>query len=506
MGQILIVLDDKKLCSLLQNQLAQKYGGQVILKESASDAISMLQMLPDIEIILTRDTIRRDFTAAKICDYLTVNKADFQKEVSVLILGTKATSYTKAISVGENPSTQKLVAQIGYLLGKEAQPVSFEPEPEPILEPTVEKQPESEQEEKTTVFVLPKEGLKSESPKSEPQKSIQQYHPFHVLYLSHIPPETDVHFGIFTRIKKGDGYEYSQKIAAGSRLSKTDIDKLLMRTGKDLYVKKEEAIVASEFLNKFFLEKFRKTDLDLNQKIIHNSEAYEILLETFKHSSFDKYSVELIKELVKSIDSLMKVNDALAHFKNFIAHNKISYGYMHTHFTCLLIFLIIDKFEWSKEQSKNKIIYLALFHDLSLGSDRLIKLHHHYFQEAKNLNEDEKQLLLNHADVVANILETIVKAPKELTSLVREHHGLKSGKGFAEAKTIAISSLSMAFIVAEEIVTQYLDLIDKMDKSKNTELPKEQLQALFTELKKKCDKLAYAEAASAYQKLFLEAA
>lgn len=498
MSNVLIVTDDKELGVILQGRLQQKYGVQVVLRFSGVEAVSMLEILP-FDLIICKEKIGNEFTAFKACEYLVAHKKDLEKEIDIIILGKNLSPYSKAHPVQPNLSYEKIVAYSGFLLGREKIMPSLDADPvqppKPAAEPV--------NEERTTVFVLPKGGLKSEPVTPEEKKLAPEYYPFHVRYLVYLPLDVVVDFNIFTRIKKGDEYEYHQKIAAENKIAKADIDKLLMRTGKDLYVKKDEAKKASEFLNHFFMEKFRRTDLDANQRLLINSDGFEILLESFKTSTFDKFSVEIIKELVKSIDSLMKLNDVLSHYKNFIFHNKMSYGYTHMHFTCLLIFLIVDRFDWAKEQSKNKIIYLALFHDLCLGSDRLIKLHHHYFQELKNLNEEDKQAMLVHADASANILETIVKAPKELTALVREHHGIKSGKGFTESKSIAISSLSMAFIVTEEIVTYYLDQLDKLDRTKMHEPSRDHFATCFDDLKKKYDKLTYAEVTLAYEKLFL---
>lgn len=499
MSDVLIVTDDKHLGSVLQGKFEQIYGIQAVIRTSGTEAISMIQILP-FDLIICKEKIGSEFTAFKICEYLTTNKADFDKEVEVIILGKNLSGYPKGRAVPLNLPAEKIFAYGGFLMGKEKEMPSLEAPSVPIMTANG-----SAGSEATTVFVLPKNGLSAESGKQAVKKVPSDYYPFHVRYLVHLPENVVVDFSIFTRLKKGEEFEYNLKVAAGNKLSKAEIDKFLMRTSKDLYVKKDEAKKASEFLNHYFMEKFKRTDMDANERLLINSDGFEILLESFKTATFDKFSVEIIKELVKSLDGLMKLDNVFQHYKNFIVANKMSYGYTHMHFVCMLIFLIIDKFEWAKEQSKNKIIYLALFHDLCLGSDRMIKLHHHYFQEQKNIHEEEKQIMLGHADAAANILESIVKAPKELTSLVREHHGIKSGKGFSDSRSVAVTSLTMAFIVAEDVVTHYLDLFDKLDKTKQREPSRDQMVAFFTELKKKYDKLTYAEVAVAYEKLFLGA-
>lgn len=492
MSQVLVILNEKELSTIIQGKLSQKYGLEVIVKNSSTDAISILQILPDVQLILCQDKIGLDPVASKMGDFLTVNKDDFPKEVDIVILGEKTTHYPKAVSIGPNPPYQKIIDYIGFLLGKETKSVSFEPEPEK----------DDAEEEKTTVFQLPKIGKKPAEEKEEvTPKVIPDYHAFHIKYFSNLSDST-FDFSIFTRIKKQNDYEYNQKIAANSTLTRADLDRIALRMGKEFFVTNDDFKKANDFLNTNLLNKFKNPNLSLQDRIQLNSDCYEILMDAFKDTSFDKYSVEIIKEMVKSIDLLVKNPDGLTIFLKAYAAKKATYGYFHTHLTCLLIFLIVDKFPWSKDQSKNKIIYLSLFHDLCLHSDRLVKLHHHYFHELKNLSEEEKQIMQIHADSSANILETIVKAPKELTTLVREHHGLKNGKGFIESLSIAIAPLSMAFIVTEDFVTQFLDLSEKLEKDKEQGPTKQQLESVFTELKKKYEKHTYHDVAVEFQKYF----
>lgn len=350
---------------------------------------------------------------------------------------------------------------------------------------------------KTTIFQVPKEGLK-------PENAPTEFHSFHINYFLNLPDEVLIDFSIYTRIKKQTEFEYNQKFSANSKITKADIDKFAMRTAKELYVPKEEFGKANEFLNKFLLEKFKNPSINALDLLLLNSHSYEILMDVFKNSSFDKYSIEIIKEMVKSISTLAKNPEAFTIFLTALSTKKISYSYSHAYLTCVLIFLIVDKFSWGKSHSKNKIVYLSLFHDLCLQTERMVKLHHHYFEELKNLSEEEKQLMNSHADDSAAILENIVKAPKELTTLIREHHGVKHGKGFTQAPGLSIDPLSMTFVVCEELVTHYLDIYEKLDKTQTKEPSKHQVDILLKGLSDKYDKLAYREAVTEVQKFFNE--
>ena len=303
-------------------------------------------------------------------------------------------------------------------------------------------------------------------------------------------------------MKKGDGFEYNKKINEKTKILSADLQRVLVRSGKELFIAPEETEKANSFLNTLFLNRFKKEKMTILERMKLNSDAYEILLELFKNSHFNRYNIEIIKEIIKSIDQQVKTKDALPHFLAGMQARKLSYGYSHSYLTFFFLLQVVDHFEWSKDHSKNKLLYLSLFHDLTLNSDRLIRLHHHYFQELKNFSEDDIELVNEHACAAAFVLENIVKAPKELTALIREHHGLKSGKGFVESLSIAISPTNMAFIVIEDFVTQFLDAIEKMPEEKAQGPKKEQLVQIFTVLKKKYDRLTYQDVLLRLQKNF----
>ncbi len=760
MSQLLVVLNDKELSKILQGKISSKYGVEVIVKPSSADAISILQILPDMELILCNDVIGKDPVAQKLGDWLIANKEDLSKEIDLVILGEKTTNYPKAIAIGENPTYQKIIDYIGFLLGKEERNILVEEEAmereriekeradrerelrlqaeaeererfekeiaeqhrkareeaekvrlerekeekkraieeriqrgkarqekleqeklekekadkerlekekiekekieaeknekERLAKEKVEKEKlekekaekerlekerllkeiadkerlekelllkekemllkekerlekekeqlakekerlekerireqeareriergkeriakvarekaekdrlekerfeqekaekereqlenekrkeiearakiekskeqiamiakeraeagkkqaklaeaehEENENEKTTVFKLPGLQKPQGAIAADIKATTVEYHSISIIYFMNLA-ETTLDFSAYARIKKSDGFEYIKKFQPDMKLSAKDLERVLVRCGKELYINSEEASKANAFLNNLFLERFKNPNLSFPERMKLNSDSFEILLEVFKNSSFDKYNIEIIKVLVKSIDILMNTESGINDFRLSIKNNKLTYGYTHLHLTCFIFLQIYDKFLWSKEHTKNKIIYLSLFHDLCLKSDRLIKIHHRYFAESSNLSEDEKNLIFSHADSAATILENIIKAPKELTNFVREHHGIKSGKGFSESLSITASPVCMAFVAIEDFVTRYLVCLEKNDNSDQKQLGAISLVEVFDELKIKYNKLTYVEVVQQIQSYF----
>ena len=439
MTQILIVTEEKTVSMSLQRALFDKYQMEVLLREDAIEAVSMMGLFPTLEMVVCKGKF-----AGKIIDYILKNKADFEHDVKVVVFGDYPSDYQPIFFIPNKTSLANVVAQIAFLAGKEDRPANFE-EAAPTQAPK-----EEPVGEKTTVFKSPfstKQSASTTGPAT--------YVGINIRYFTHLV-DAEIDFNLYSRLKKGDGYEYNIKIASGSHVVKADMERMVVRGGRELYVLQQDFKRANEFLSTHFLAHFKKQDMDLKERMILNSDSYEILLDVFKNNTIDRFSVEIIKELLRSIDTLVKMPSPYDVFVTQIKQPHFSYGYLHSYMSCMLLLSIIDRFPWSQDQSKNKIIYMALFHDLSLHNDRLIKAHHSETEREK-LSAEDKKVVHEHADAAALILETIVKSSQDVPALIRGHHGMRSGKGFPDSQSLGILPVAMAYIVIEDFVTHYLD-------------------------------------------------
>ena len=480
MTQVLVAIDDHHFGTLLQANIIKKYNQDVLVLNSLDKTLSMIGLLSVLTLVICPKKF-----AQKIGEFIIKNHDLFSSNISIIIIGKVDIIYPDVFFVPEETPLLKLLHQVGFVLGKETEAPSFSPEIPVKMEET----------EKTTVFRMPIEEV--EVRKEEAMEFIS----FSMKYFQNLP-EVEISFNLYSRIKKHDGFDYNLKIATHTKIKRADIERLIVRGGRELYVKITESDEAKKFLTGNFLARFQITNLDVIDRLQLNSDSFDILLDVFKNSSMDKYSVEIIKELIKSFDFFMKLPNGYDVFHLGLKSKNLSYGYKHAHFTSLLLYQIADKFPWSKEHSKNKIIYLSIFHDLALWNERIIKLHHNFFHEQDKFSEDELEVVINHADSAATILETIVKAPKELTSIIREHHGMRSGKGLPEVLSLGITALSMTFIVTEDFVTRYLSTWEKRNKGELDTLPQDQLQIIFAELDLKYDKLTYLDAVQGLKLFF----
>ena len=94
MPQMLIALEDKKFGHLIQNSIFQKYGIEALVQTGVLEAKSMLEILPDLTLVICQEKF-----APNICEYIINHHETLSREITVLILGKKKTLYPHATAI-----------------------------------------------------------------------------------------------------------------------------------------------------------------------------------------------------------------------------------------------------------------------------------------------------------------------------------------------------------------------------------------------------------------------
>ena len=73
---IIIVESDQTFLSMLQINISSKLPMKIIQKENAAEALSLLEILPDIKIVICRPTMGKEDTANRIIQEIKREKYD----------------------------------------------------------------------------------------------------------------------------------------------------------------------------------------------------------------------------------------------------------------------------------------------------------------------------------------------------------------------------------------------------------------------------------------------
>ena len=114
---------------------------------------------------------------------------------------------------------------------------------------------------------------------------------------------------------------------------------------------------------------------------------------------------------------------------------------------------------WGNESHVDKVIYVFFFHDLYLAPIYAKYPHlmsEEDLQNSMELSRQEKHTLANHARYAAELVAGLKKSPIGSDQLIRQHHGMSSGIGFAQEYKEDISPLAKIIIISEAFVEMFI--------------------------------------------------
>jgi hypothetical protein len=295
---------------------------------------------------------------------------------------------------------------------------------------------------------------------------------------------------VYIRVKKNEKEShYVKRLHAGDHFTAGAIEKYRDMGLKEFYIPKDQF---AHFVN-FVSEKLTA---DLSQaKIDKQSRAYEITLDRLHSLGIDELTVELVEESVKAMENSLKSMNGLSEFLQSMRANKISYSYAHSYLICLILHKIVDHFDWETTKMRERMTYIAYFHDISLENPDWMPINSESMLDETLLTREQKKQIQNHALESASIIERFPKIPMGIGTILKEHHGSKTGIGFPETLSISIAPLSMMFMVVESFVGDFLEL---------EEPRQEDLTRIIQKLGARYNKVVYLQTVQALEAMILK--
>jgi hypothetical protein len=262
---------------------------------------------------------------------------------------------------------------------------------------------------------------------------------------------------VYVRMKKGDSFQYLKCLHSTDCFTKGDIEKYKSAGLEELFIFKNNFshfvnVVTTQLSTNLVSDKV--TDID-RLKVMN--EAYDLSSERIRLLGIDEYTIAIVEQNIKSMSASLEKNDALFVFFQSLKKNKLTYAYSHAYLCSLLLIKVVNNLEWQSHLIKEKLVYIAYFHDISL-SENLMEYNNEDVVKNSQLNDMDKARILNHANMSAGIVERFPQVPQGVATVIKEHHGAKNGIGFPDAMTLSISPISMMFIVIEAFVNEFLKI------------------------------------------------
>jgi len=293
---------------------------------------------------------------------------------------------------------------------------------------------------------------------------------------------------LYIKMSKNGKDHYVKRLHATDQFNVDEIQAYINKGFKEFYVPEEQYevlinILTMELIKTYSMQLPENTDL---YRVYCTS--YEVILERLKLFGVDELTRNLVDLYIKAITISIRNENEFYKFLQNSKQNKNCAAFGISYFCAIISHQLLVHYEWNSDAARDTMLFLSLFHDISLLNPELTKIRSE--ADLEKLSTEEKKMVLNHADQSAIFVEQFNNVPFGLTQLIREHHGNKDGVGFSQSLSLNVSPMVMTFIVIEEFGLMLMDYVNKNPATNDKEL-KRQIKNIMNKLEQSFSKLTY---------------
>jgi hypothetical protein len=287
-------------------------------------------------------------------------------------------------------------------------------------------------------------------------------YPIHYFYLMKEAP-----CDIYIKLNKKDGEEFVKRLNVLEAFSKDDLQKYEDHGLLEFYVLKEDSEKFLNFMLANSVNELKSASSDDKLNIIQD--AFVISSDLLNKSGITTQAKVLADATISQIVAQVSRTDKLGELLRKILSDPHSFSFKRSYLISLLASAILPKLDWVNGEQQQiiltKISMVSFYHDIYLDDEIFLRImtNAEYKKVEKNLVGREKELILNHANKAALLLQSYPKLPVGVDLIVKQHHGVTNGVGFTEAYSSSLAPLSILFIVLEEYAHQILICEDKLN-------------------------------------------
>ncbi len=259
-----------------------------------------------------------------------------------------------------------------------------------------------------------------------------------------------------------------------------------------VFVKSSDRLIFVNYVSLKLIEKITTSlnncsDETTEKKIQMLNDGYEFAAANlFSSEEIKKEMQEIATASAKVMQDVVKESSTLQMLLDTMLNNQSGYIFTHSMITSYAASYIVKNATWGGEGQNTKINFVLFFHDIYLAPLYLKypQLHvERRLLEAKELTEKEKETVLNHAKMAAELVVTYKRCPMGVDILIKQHHGTKKGIGFAQRYPEDLSPIAKIIVVSEAFVEEFM-LCKNDDR-------KVEMNVIIPKLIKEFDSLSY---------------
>lgn len=408
MAQALVVSDNEVLNGLYAVNLDVYLATSTSAQDNIDQAIKLIELNPNFDVIICLCLIDGRDAAVEISAYLKQQRLD----IPMVVIGRQSEiDPNLAVILPASFNIKTLVKSCAKILGITAKDMAEKPVP--------------------TYYPIP---LKV----------------FFNLDLVH----TDVYY----KVKKGKyESEYLMILSKGSRVWPR-MKKYQEEGVRFLHIDSKERLKFVNNASEKIIEVLENTEISNEEKIEVLEQGIEIVTEQMLNSEDASVEIQNISKVcIKTVTDVVKDIPKLGKLLSALVANKSGYLYAHSMLTTYVSNHIVRKISWGGDSHVEKLNFVLFFHDMFLVQIYNRHPEAKYEEElifSDQLDDKEKEVILNHAMLAGEMIQKFPQCPMGADQLIKQHHGVTNGVGFAVKYRDDISPLAKVILVAEHFVEE----------------------------------------------------
>ena len=246
-----------------------------------------------------------------------------------------------------------------------------------------------------------------------------------------------------------------------------------------IYVKSNDRLTLINKLSLKIMDKITKNLLavdsaSVNKKVDALNNGYEFAAANlFSNAEIKEQMQEIASASAKVMQDVSREASSLKSLLAIMESNSDGYIFTHSLVASYVTYHMLKNATWGGENMVEKINFVLFFHDLYLAPLYLkypeLRLESELLLNDK-LTSTEKDTVLNHAKLAAEVVATYKRCPIGADVLIMQHHGMKKGVGFAKLYMEDLSPISKMIMIAEMFVEEFMITREKEQKFNSREV------------------------------------
>lgn len=271
---------------------------------------------------------------------------------------------------------------------------------------------------------------------------------------SAIPLCTLIHFEIlpFDLFLKLSDSRYVKRVPAYEKVD-TELTEALRAKGiSELYCEKKNNREFSMMLINNMINKMEKKYESVPDMARAHDDVLGTTREIIQHLGLSSRVIEVCESAIETmcLDVLAEPSVFSGHLLNLKNNKNLSFQYKLISLTNYIGTQLITEMDMPrKEEQIKKLIFASFFCDMTLKNQGFI--YHRKPDDTMGMSLEEENEINFHALHASELVATYKHTPKEVSLIIRQHHGSFSGIGFPLTKSPQLLPLSKILLVSQDL-------------------------------------------------------